>query len=188
MLTNFYFVRHAQSDTRIREDAIRPLTPKGLQDARRVSKTLVNLNINKIFSSPYLRTMQTVQHFAETHELPICQVDDFRERAVGGWVNDFRAFSRKQWEDFTFKLEGGESLKEVQERNIKALLQLKKENVGLNIAVGTHGTALATIINYYDTSFGYEHFWSMADRMPYIMHFQYQDEDLVRMQELTIGG
>lgn len=54
-------------------------------------------------------------------------------------------------------------------------MQLKKENEGLNIVVGTHGTALGTMINYYDTSFGYEQFWSIVDRMPYIMHFQYQD-------------
>lgn len=187
MLTNLYFVRHAQSDTRIREDTIRPLTPKGLEDAKRLSEILLSLNIHQIFSSPYLRTMQTVQHFAESLKLPICQVDDFRERAVGGWVDDFREFSRQQWEDFTFKLEGGESLKEVQDRNIKALWQLKKEHEGLNIIVGTHGTALATIINYYDPSFGYEHFWSIIDRMPYIMHFQYQDEDLVRMQEIEVG-
>jgi 2,3-bisphosphoglycerate-dependent phosphoglycerate mutase len=186
VLTNIYMVRHAQSDTRIREDAIRPLTPKGLVDAKRVSETLIGMNISKIFSSPYLRTVQTVQHFAESQMLSISQMDDFRERAVGGWVDDFQVFSRQQWEDFTFKLEGGESLSEVQERNIKALLELKKENEGLNIVVGTHGTALGTIINYYDTRFGYEHFWSIVDRMPYIMHFQYQDEDLVSMQEIEV--
>lgn len=145
MLTNIFMVRHAQSDTRIREDSIRPLTPKGLVDAKRVSETLMSMNISKIFSSPYLRTVQTVQHFAKSQKLSICQMDDFRERAVGGWVDDFQAFTRKQWEDFTFKLEGGESLKEVQERNIKALLQLKKENEGLNIAAGTHGTEIISI-------------------------------------------
>lgn len=121
-------MRHAQSDTRIREDAIRPLTPQGLADAKRISDILMSLNISKIFSSPYLK-----------------------------------------------------------DRNIKALLQLKKENEGLNVVVGTHGTALGTMINYYDTSFGYEHFWSIVDRMPYIMHFQYQDEGLVRMQEIEAG-
>lgn len=186
MLTNIFMVRHAQSDTRIREDAIRPLTPQGLEDAKRVSETLMSMNISKIFSSPYLRTMQTVQHFAESQKLSICQMDEFRERAVGGWVDDFQAFSKKQWADFSYKLEGGESLKEVQERNIKALLQLKKENNGLNIVVGTHGTALGTMINYYDTGFGYEQFWSIVDRMPYIMHFQYQDEGLVCMQEMEV--
>lgn len=58
VLTNLYFVRHAQSDTRIREDTIRPLTPKGLEDAKRLSEILLSLNIHQIFSSPYLRTMQ----------------------------------------------------------------------------------------------------------------------------------
>lgn len=187
MLTNIIMVRHAQSDTRIREDAIRPLTPQGFADAKRVSEILLSMNISKIFSSPYLRTVQTVRHFAESQGLPVYPIDEFCERAVGGWVDDFQTFSKKQWADFSYKLEGGESLREVQDRNIKALLQLKKENEGLNIVIGTHGTALGTMINYYDTSFGYEQFWSIVDRMPYIMHFQYQDEGLVRMQEIEVG-
>lgn len=31
--------------------------------------------------------------------------DNFRERNVGKWVEDFEAFSTKQWADFDFKIE-----------------------------------------------------------------------------------
>jgi len=35
------------------------------------------------------------------------------------WIEDFNSFAKKQWEDFDYKLSDGESLREVQNRNIK---------------------------------------------------------------------
>jgi len=32
---------------------------------------------------------------------------------------------------------------------------------GKNIVIGTHGTALSTIINYYDSTYGYDDFERM---------------------------
>lgn len=44
-------------------------------------------------------------------------IEDFRERRVDSeWIEDFNAFCRKQWEDFSYKLSDGETLSEVQER------------------------------------------------------------------------
>jgi len=37
-------------------------------------------------------------------------------------------------------------------------LLIISDNVNGNIVIGTHGTALSTIINYYDVSFKYEEF------------------------------
>lgn len=186
--TNIYFVRHAQSDQSVREDAFRPLTPKGLEDARKIIAVLNRLKIHKVLSSPYLRTMDTVKPFADSIGQSIEAVDGFRERNVGGWVEDFRDFSRKQWDNFHFKLEGGECLSEVQERNISALLHIKEKYKEMNLVIGTHGTALGTIMNYYDAGFGYDSFWSLVDRMPYIMHVQFGDGDLVKMEDIEIGN
>lgn len=187
-ITNIYFVRHAQSDITVKEDAIRPLTPKGLEDTKRISKALKNARIHKIYSSPYQRTIDTVKDLADTLGYEIVAVDDFRERHVGGWVENFREFSRMQWEDFTYRLDGGESLGEVQERNVAALLQVLKDHEGQNIAIGTHGTALSTILNYYDPSFGYESFWNIVDRMPYILRFQFEGSEWIGLEEIEIHG
>jgi len=72
------------------------------------------------------------------------------------WIEDFNSFAKKQWEDFDYKLSDGESLREVQNRNIKALNEVLRMYEGKNIVIGTHGTALSTIINYYDSTYGYD--------------------------------
>lgn len=67
----------------------------------------------------------------------------------------------------------GECLKEVQDRNIAALESLLEKYPGKNIIVGSHGTALSTIINYFDNSFGYEDFEHIRNKMPWVVEFKF---------------
>ena len=157
--TNIYFVRHAQSDYSNKDEKLRPLTEKGMEDRMRVTKALQDKNIVAVYSSPYKRAYDTVKDLADRYGLEINVVEDFKERKVdNAWVEDFRAFSRKQWGDFNFKLENGECLREVQERNVTAFYDVLKNNLGRNVVVGSHGTALSTIINYFSPDFGYDDF------------------------------
>lgn len=114
MKTDIYFVRHAQSDLSIKDDVIRPLTQKGIKDAKKVTVALIDKNITAIYSSPFKRAVDTIRDFAERSGLEIIIDNDFREREVGEWVEDFEVFSRKQWGDFDFRFAQGESLREVQ--------------------------------------------------------------------------
>lgn len=185
--TNIYFVRHAEPDFSIKDDMMRPLTDKGMADTKRVTKALKNRNIKAIYSSPYKRTYDTVKDLAEATDLEINIVEDFRERKVGNvWVDDFIAYSRKQWADFDYKLEHGESLREVQKRNITALYDILKNNLGRNVVVGSHGTALSTIINYFNPDFGYDDFWSIVDKMPYILCFKFKNMEFIGMEEVEL--
>ncbi|MNR65167.1 hypothetical protein D3C85_1880910 [compost metagenome] len=61
-----------------------------------------------------------------------------------------------------------------------------KEHEVMNLVIGTHGTALSTIINYYDPSYGYDNFWNIIDRMPFILHFQFQGNELIKIEEIEI--
>ena len=185
--TNIYFVRHAEPDFSIKDDMMRPLTDKGMADTKRVTKALKNRNIKAIYSSPYKRAYDTVKDLAETISLEINIVEDFRERKVGNvWVDDFTAYSRKQWADFDYKLEHGESLREVQKRNITALYDILKNNLGRNVVVGSYGTALSTIINYFNPDFGYDDFWSIVDKMPYILCFKFKNMEFIGMEEVEL--
>jgi 2,3-bisphosphoglycerate-dependent phosphoglycerate mutase len=51
-----------------------------------------------------------------------------------------------------------------------------------NIVVGSHGTALSTIINYYDQSFGYADFENIRKLMPWIVRFTFQDTNCINIQ------
>lgn len=96
---------------------------------------------------------------ANSRSKSITTLTDLRERKLSDeWVKDFNEIAQKQWEDFNFKLPNGESLKEVQERNIKALNHILSESKNQTVVIGTHGTALSTIINDYKPEFRYEAF------------------------------
>ena len=186
-MTTVYFVRHAQPNYDNHDDMLRELTAKGLEDRKLVTKFLDDKNVDVVLSSPYHRSVDTVRHFAESKGLEIGIVEDFRERRIDSvWIEDFNGFCKKQWEDFSYKLSDGESLAEVQERNIVALNKVLAEHAGKNIVVGSHGTALSTIVNFYDKSFGYAEFEKIRGLMPWVVEFQFEGTDCVGIRQLNV--
>ena len=106
-------------------------------------------------------------------------VDDFRERKISNdWIEDFDKFTEMQWNDFNYKLADGETLNEVQSRNIRELHKILMENNEQDIVIGTHGTALSTIINYYDKNFNHLAFNEIKDRMPWIVWAEFEGIEL----------
>lgn len=186
-MTQIYYVRHAEPNYRNHDDVGRELTPKGHADCRLVTEFLLDKNVSAILTSPYRRALDTVRPFAETVRLPIRHVQNFRERKVDSeWIDDFDAFSRRQWADFDFHLDGGESLREVQERNIAALEEALREHEGQTIVIGGHGTAISTILNHYDPSFGYDQFESIRRIMPWIVRLDFEGMTFLRWEGFVL--
>lgn len=180
-MTRVYFVRHAQPDENWEDDRTRPLTKIGLEDSKLVTKALENAEIDIFYSSPYKRSMDTIKDCASRYNMIIHTDERFRERRQG---KDSGAFLEKRWEDFSFCEENGENLASVQQRNIEALTEILKKHVNQNIVIGTHGTALSTILNYYESSFGCDGFKSIWFSMPYIIRLDFDGEKLVKKTEL----
>jgi 2,3-bisphosphoglycerate-dependent phosphoglycerate mutase len=177
-MTTIYFVRHAKAALQGGDGALRPLTSQGLRDRELVTAYLNDKGVELVFSSPYTRAIDTVKPFADAHGLPMRLVADFAERKVSGghWIADFDAYAARQWEDFDYALPDGENLRQVQTRNVNALCALLREHAGRTIAVGSHGTALSTIIHYYDHTFGYAGFCRIQHLMPWIVRFTFVGE------------
>lgn len=186
-MTNVYFVRHAQPNYENHDDLTRELTEKGLRDRKLVTDFLRDKEICAVFSSPYKRSVDTVKEFADEMGFPVTLVEDFRERKVdSGWIEDFTAFAKRQWADFSYKLSDGECLREVQERNIAALNRVLAEYAGKNVVVGSHGTALSTIVHSFDPSFGYEDFNAIRGLMPWIVRFSFEGTKCVEIEKIDL--
>lgn len=186
-MTKVYFVRHAKPDFSIQDDLTRPLTEEGMKDSKNVTRFLLDKHITKVFSSPYKRTIDTIKDFAECADLKINIIDDFRERKIDNvWIEDFNKFVKEQWNNFDYKLTCGESLNEVQNRNITALKHILKESVNQNIVIGTHGTALSTIINYFDKKFDYTEFERIKNFMPFIACITFHGENVIKVEEFKL--
>lgn len=77
-------------------------------------------------------------------------LERFRERKAGVKSGEYL---EKRWDDFNFCEINGENLASVQLRNMEALSEVLKKHPNKKIVIGTHGTALSTILNYYDPTF-----------------------------------
>ncbi|MBE5804103.1 MAG: histidine phosphatase family protein [Clostridiales bacterium] len=176
-MTTVYFVRHAEPNYHNHDDLTRELSAKGMEDRHKVTRLLADLPVDAVLSSPFRRAVDTVKPLADSRGLPIRTVEAFRERRVDScWIEDFNSFCQAQWADFDFRLTDGESLREVQARNVAALRAVLREYSGQTVVIGSHGTALSTIINRYDPAFGYEAFRQIRGLMPWVVRFTFEGE------------
>lgn len=187
-MTEVYFVRHAQPDYSVCDDRTRPLTDEGKSDTHAVADLLKSRNVGFVASSPYIRAIDTVGLYSIWTGLDVNVYEDFRERNAGSWRgDDFFEYIEKQWADFDYHIMDGESLREVQTRNIRALKLVLEEHNGERMAVATHGTALSTILNYYYPEFDFKCFKKIVDFMPFIIRLDFDGEKCVNSQvELVI--
>ena len=177
-MTKIYFVRHAQPEHAWGDDRTRPLTGEGRRDSAIVFEFLKDKHIDAFYSSPYKRSMDTIADSADFFGKDIITDEDLREREKGENGNNHGMF-HKRWADHNYHEEGGESIAMVQKRNMRALTEILRDNIDKEVVVGTHGTALSTILNFYDKSFGCDDFLRIVDRMPYVMELDFEGDKLV---------
>ena len=178
-MNRVYFIRHAKSDCSVHDDLNRPLTEEGVRDSEKLAKYFRDKSITKMYSSPYKRSLDTIKEVSNIFRLDIEIVEDFRERKISNdWIDDFDKFIEMQWNDFNYKLSDGETLNEVQARNIRELHRILMENKEQDIVIGTHGTALSSIINYYDKNFNHVAFNEIKDRMPWVVYAEFEGIEL----------
>ena len=184
-MTTVYFVRHAEPNYDNHDDVSRELSPKGLQSSKYLVNSFATIQIDAFCSSLYLRAMDTIKPLADSRGQIIHLIPDFRERKITDhWIDDFTGFTEKQWTDFNYHLPGGESLSMVQERNIRALEDLLQAHPDQTILIGTHGTALSTIINYYKPDFQLADFHRIKHIFPWIVQFEFQGSTCSTIDEI----
>ncbi len=181
-MTKVYFVRHAQPEFAHDDDRTRPLTAEGQADSKIVLETLKDKEIDAFYCSPYKRSMDTIWETAEYYQMTIQTDERLREREKGKDSNNHGMF-QKRWADHDFHEEGGESIAMVRARNVEALQEILEKNEGKNIVIGTHGTALSTIMNYYNPDFGCTDFLRIIDWMPYVVEMDFDGQKLVGITE-----
>jgi len=185
MRTNLYFIRHAKSDERIRDDEIRPLTESGLLAAQKISRWFEDIKIDKIMASPYKRVLQTLEPLSKKLMIEIETEYDLRERKNSKWFEDKNEhidYIRNIWTDHNYKIENEESIYELKKRNMAVINRIIKTHDYMNIVIGTHGMALCSILNNY-LNFGFEYFIKIWDKMPYLFILEIEDGIINKWEE-----
>lgn len=189
-MTTIYFVRHAQSDADWAENRTRPLTAQGQEDSKLITDFFRDKTIDRFYSSPFRRSIDTISGAAalfspgnqKTSNENIIIEERLRERESLPSSNPME-FLRERWADFDFHEEGGESLGMVQTRNIDALMDILDENRDKTLVIGTHGTALCTIIHYFRPDFNCDDFLRIMNWMPYIVQMEFDGYRLENLIE-----
>lgn len=182
-MTVIYFVRHAEPDHSIKDERTRPLSSEGTRDSEQLIDVFKNIHVDSFYSSPYKRSFETILPTAKYFHKTIVTEERFRERRPGINSNHQDMFE-KQWHDLDFHEPDGESIREVQKRNIEALHDVIHEHANKLLVIGTHGTALSSMLNYYDSRFGYADFMRIINWMPYILRMVFEGKTLIEREEV----
>ena len=171
-MTKIYFVRHAQPDESWEDDRTRPLTSLGMEDRKAVTACLSAYPIDAFYASPYRRSVDTISGAAQAFGMEIHTDERFRERKQGKNSYDYL---QQRWENFDFCEPGGECLRSVQTRNIEAMKEVLLHHPNQSVVIGTHGTALSSILHYYNPAFASADFLRIRLWMPYILRLDFED-------------
>ena len=124
------------------------LSVSGEKRAEELSKMEELQNIDAVYSSSYVRSLETAKYIALENNTIINIDDRLNERKIGDMGDmDWREFYRLQMKDFDFKLSGGESINQVKKRMVAAMKNILMFETGNRVAVVSHSTALTCLLS-----------------------------------------
>ena len=168
-MKKIYLFRHGETDWNkhgiSQGHADIELNETGLEQAKRNAETLKNFNIQYIYSSPLKRALKTAQILADMINVDIEIVDNLKEGSAGDMTGktkdklrevfgeeDYKKYMGEYGADIAFAtpFPNGESKLDVQNRAIKTLNFICRNNKHSVIAISSHFGVLTGILKYFD--------------------------------------
>ncbi len=186
MNTFIYMVRHGDSPKEGNERT-RVLTEKGKLDAEKITGVLKDEGINAVISSPFTRSILTVEPLAKHIGQEVLVIEELKERIFSS--KDKRMSDKellplleKSYLDPNFSLVGGESNTVCQKRAVKVLKELLTTYRGQKVVIGTHGAVMTLMMGYYDINYDLAFLHSTSK--PDIYRMVFNDQELVGINRL----
>lgn len=156
-MTTIYLIRHSKTlkvNNTLNNDNLQIqnekycLSIEGEQIAREKFNNEEFENIDVLYSSNYVRTIQTAKYLASKNNLEINVLGDLGERKFGinSWDELPEDFERRQFLNENYKIGNGESQKEVRDRMYFSILEILNSNQNKRIAIVSHGTAISYLL------------------------------------------
>lgn len=156
-MTTIYLIRHSKPmkvNNTFNKDNLQLQNEKSSLsiEGEQIAKDKLNKKefdgIDIIFSSNYVRTIQTAKYLSEKNNAEINVISDLGERKFGidSWDELPDNFERKQFLDENYKLNSGENQKEVRDRMYSVIMKILNEYHNKRIAIVSHGTAISYLL------------------------------------------
>ena len=153
-MTTLYLIRHSvrmplktikynttQDKLILNEKII--LSSDGESRAKLLSEKEELQNIDVVYASNCVRTLQTAKYIIEKQNLSVTIDDRLDERRVGIPNDDiYPDWFERQYKDENFKTVGGESQKDVRNRMDETITEILKQHKDKRIAIFSHGYAI----------------------------------------------
>lgn len=170
--TWLYFVRHGETEYNRRgivqgRGIDSTLNENGREQAEALAERLRDRSFSAIYASPLRRTRQTAAILAQHHQhTPVQYLADLEEMAWGIYEGEPPSEERdrvldamkQRWRQGAYDepIEGGESIRAVQQRALRAVDHITAQEQGSNVLIVTHGrflrVVLASILDEYGLS------------------------------------
>lgn len=149
-------MRHGQTEAnlnrRLQGQSDGVLTSKGKQQAEELALHLKDMTIDRILSSDLRRAKNTAATIAKHHDIEVISMPILREWNCGE-LDGLPAEALKDALDqfnqplSDFRPEGGETLREVQQRAVTFLQDVQSKYMGLNVLVCSHGDFIRMLMS-----------------------------------------
>ena len=133
------------------------LSEKGKSQADKLAEYLKDENIDKIYTTPFSRTKETVKKLAEIKNIQIEERSQLNEINFGDFEGlSFKLIEEKYPEEvekminegFEYKYPNGESLEETFIRVKNEMKKIISENENSTVLICSHGGTIRNIISY----------------------------------------
>lgn len=134
-----------------------PLTKLGRFQAFRVRTEIDRIDV--AYSSPSIRAVETAEIILDGTQKPIKTIPELREINLGIWEGMQIVLVEKEYpheyktfwsEPSKFTVDHGEAFHEVQNRAVKAVLDIANGNKGRSILLVSHAAAMKVILAYFE--------------------------------------
>ena len=117
-----------------------------------------------VYSSPYLRSIQTVEPLASARNLPVEAFEDFREHKLAeGPIAHWMDVLRDGWNDLDHIPEGGDPMRSTLTRGLGVLSQIVARLQEGVVALAGHGTINSLVLHSVDPTIGFDFHLAMSN-------------------------
>ena len=154
-----YLVRHGETlwnlESRFQGWSDIPLSHKGEAQAAEIREKLKNVNFDAVYSSSLVRARRTAEIVVEGRGMEVTPIENFKEHGIGELdglkeheIKEQYPGALEQLRDdpANFRVPGGETLQEVQDRGWPELLKLAEKHEGETILLVAHHSMNKSLI------------------------------------------
>lgn len=171
------------------------LSVEGEKKAEALSKIKELSNLNSIWSSTYVRALDTAKYIAERNNLEIQISTDLNERKIGNLdsLSKLRdkfthTFTTEQLLDENLKNKDGENRFEVNRRMTSFINKLLAEYTGSKIAIVSHGAAIKFLLmNWCSLNENFELFYKnkvLKIDSPSVIKLEFNKNSLLNLSQI----